>query len=119
MSEVWKTILFVVAIPLVQQFIKLIVDRRGGEPLGKLANQAISLVLAAVFFVLSGGIAGLHLPALPGCSDLVFCIGGYIDFASEMVVVVGLAWGGLMAIYELVWDRLFVRINLATMDKYY
>lgn len=117
MSEAWKTILFLVAIPLVQQAIKLIVDRRG-EPLGKLANQLISLALAAIFFVLSGGIAGLDFPALPVCADVVGCVGGVIDFLGALAAFLAVAWGSLMAIYEMIWDRLFTAVRLATADKY-
>jgi len=106
-AEPYNTILFLVAIPLIQQALKLIADRYG-YTLNKLANQALSLVLSAIFLVISGGFAGVELPSWGG--DLVGFIGSLIAF-------VGVAWGSLMALYELVWDRLFVAVNIATADK--
>jgi hypothetical protein len=108
MAEPWNTVLFLVVIPLVQQGLKLLADKYG-YTLNKLANQALSLVLAGVFLFLSGGFAGVEFPAWEG--DLTAFVGALIGF-------LGVAWSSLMALYELIWDRLFTAVRLATKDKY-
>ena len=107
-AEPYNTILFLVAIPLIQQGLKL-VSEKYGYVLGKLANQGLSLVLSLLFLIISGGFAGVELPAWN--NDLV-------SFAGEIIAFVGVAWASVMALYELVWDRLFVAAKFATEDKY-
>lgn len=107
-AEPYNTILFLAVIPLVQQGLKLLAEKYG-YTLDKLANQGLSLVLSAIFLVISGGFAGVELPAWEG--DI-------IQFAGSIIAFVGVAWSSLMALYELVWDRLFVAAKLATSDKY-
>ena len=107
-SEPWNTVLFLVAIPLIQQGLKLL-SSKYGYTLNKLANQALSLVLSSIFLALSGGFVGVDLPAWDG--DLVQFIGSLLAF-------IGVAWSLVMGLYELVWDKLFIKLNLATADKY-
>jgi len=107
-GEPWNTVLFLVAIPLIQQGLKLL-SAKYGVTLNKLANQALSLVLSALFLVVSGSFAGVDLPAWDG--DLV-------QFVGSLLAFVGVAWSLVMGLYELVWDRLFTKVNLATPDKY-
>ena len=108
LQEPWNTLLFLVAIPLIQQGLKLLADRYGFT-LGKLANQALSLVLSIIFLLLSGEIAGFDIPVWGG--DLV-------EFIGDLIAFFGVAWASVVALYELVWDRLFKIAKLATADKY-
>ena len=106
-SEPWNTILFVVAIPILYQAIKFVSDKYG-VTFNKLTNQIITLVVAFVFVLLSGGFAGVDFPVWNG--DLV-------DFIGKLIFVVGTGWGALVALYELVWDRLFTAVRFVTSDK--
>ena len=118
MNEPWNTILLLVVIPVLHQLFKLYRDKTG-KTLGKLANQAVSLALAVGFALLTGGFVGLGLPALPAWGgDLVQFVNSLLVFLGDLVTVVGLAWGAVMAVYEVVWDKLFQRVSLATADKY-
>ena len=108
MQEPWNTILFIVVIPVIQQLLKFVADKYG-YTLNKLANQALSLVLSGIFLFISGGFAGLELPAWSG--DLV-------AFVGDAIVLIGAGWATLMALYELVWDRLFTSLKFATQDKF-
>jgi hypothetical protein len=117
LPEPWDTILFVVVIPLLQQLIKLIVDK-AGEPLGKLANQIISLVLTLIFVALSGGFLGLEFPSLPAWNgDLILFLGAIATFIGDLALLIGASWGSMMALYEAIYDRLFQNFGLATADK--
>ena len=106
-AEPWNTLLFVAVIPIVHQFIKWISDQYG-YTFNKLINQGISLVLAFVFMYFSGGFAGLEFPAWEG--DLV-------QFASDLLVLIGAGWGALTVLYEAIWDKLFIKFKFATADK--
>lgn len=113
----WSTILYLVVIPVLLQLFKLYEDKTG-KTLGKLANQAISLAVALVFSVLMGGFAGLVFPAFPlWQGDLIAFIGGLLEFISISLGVVTVAWGSLMALYEAVWDKLFIKVGFVTKDK--
>ncbi|KKM64581.1 hypothetical protein LCGC14_1499960 [marine sediment metagenome] len=116
--EPWNTILFLVAIPLIQQAYKLYKDRTG-RTLSKVANQTISFALALIFVIISGGFAGIIFPALPNWNnDLILFLGDALVFARAFVVLMTVAWGSLMALYEGIWDKLFVLSNtFATVDK--
>lgn len=118
--EPWNTVLFAVAIPLVLQAYKLYKDKTG-KTLGKGANQVISLVLALAFTILSGGFAGLKLPGLPVWGGDVAIFGaGVIEFVRAFAVLAAVAWGTLMALYEGVYDKLFVAFAgglFTTSDK--
>lgn len=118
LPEPQNTILFLVAIPLVVQLIKLYRDRTGNA-IGKLGNQIISLVFTLAFTALSGGFAGLVWPALPVWSgELILFIGSMFAFVGGVASVIGASWGSMMVLYEVIWDRLFVAVGLATGDKY-
>jgi hypothetical protein len=118
LAEPWNTILFLAVIPLVQQAYKLYKDKTG-KTLSKVANQAISLALALIFVIFSGGFAGIIFPALPTWNnDLIVFLGDVLVFARAFVVLMTVAWGSLMALYEGIWDKLFVFSNVfATKDK--
>lgn len=117
LEEPWNTILFVIAIPLLQQGFKLYKDKTGAT-LGKLANQGISLALAIIFTVLNGGFAGLGFPALPvWANDLILFISDILKFAGALLALIAASWGSLTALYEGIWDKLFVATSLATADK--
>lgn len=118
--EPWNTILFLAVIPLVLQAYKLYKDKTG-KTLSKVANQAISFALALIFVIFSGGFAGIIFPALPVWNnDLIVFLGDVIVFGREFLVVMTVAWGSLMALYEGIYDKLFVVFaggKFATADK--
>ena len=118
LPEPWNTVLFVIAIPLLVQIIKLIKDK-GGVAFSKMANQIISLVLTVIFTLLSGGFAGLPIPAWPGFGgDLILFIGDLLGYIGAWAALIGAAWGSMMVLYEAVWDKLFTAFGFATADKY-
>lgn len=104
----WNDLLLLVVIPVVQQVIKWISDKTG-YTFEKWLNQAISLVLAGVFAFLAGDFAGLEVPVWSG--DVISFVGG-------ILALIGAAWGAVMLVYEVIWDRLFTKIGFATRDKY-
>lgn len=104
----WNDLWFLVVIPIVQQLIKWISDKRG-YTFPKWLNQTICLVLAAGLGLLTGSFAGLTLPIWSG---------DVIDFISQLVVLVVAAWASVSLLYEVLWDRLFTALKVATADKY-
>lgn len=118
LAEPWNTLLYVIAIPIVLQAYKLYKDKTG-KTLSKVANQAISFGLALIFVIFSGGFAGIIFPALPVWNnDLIVFLGDVLVFGREFVVVMTVAWGSLIALYEGIWDKLFVKsVIFTTVDK--
>ena len=106
-EEFWMSLLYLVVIPLVQQGLKLLQDYRG-KPLDKLQNQFLSAVLAVIMAFLTGEFGNLSVPEWSG--DLV-------SYVEGLLAVVGTAWAAVMLIYEVLWDRLFVTLKVATRDK--
>lgn len=119
LSPAVETILFLIAIPVVQQAIKMYRDRNG-KTLSKLANQVVALVLTAGAVALSGGFLGLSVPALPVLvdGDLMASVPAVIAFLGASVAYIGAAWAIISGLYEVVFDRLFTRIGFATADKF-
>ena len=92
---------------------------KSGKTIGKMANQIISLVLALAFTLLSGGFAGLPLPAVPAFGgDLILFIGALFAFTGKLSALIGASWGSLMVLYEAIWERMFFVAGFATDDKY-
>jgi hypothetical protein len=117
LEEPWNTLLFLVAIPFIQQGIKLLRDK-SGKTIGKLGNQAISLALTIAFVALNGEFAGITWPALPVFGDdLILFITDALRFVGELSVLIGASWGTMMVLYEAIWDRLFTAAEYATEDK--
>ena len=119
LMEPWNTILFLVAIPLIQQAYKLYKDKTG-KTLSKVANQAISLGLAMIFVIFTGGFAGIVFPALPiWGNDLVVFLGDIFVFVRALLVLATVAWGSLMALYEGIWEKLLpvISTRFVTVDK--
>lgn len=113
LAEPWSTILFLIVVPLLLQGIKLYRDKVG-KPLPTLAKQGISFVLAGAFVFLSGGFAGLNLPAFPAFGgDLVGFLGALIGYAAALVPVIGTAFGAIEALYAVIFKRLFPAVGLA------
>ena len=76
--------------------------------------QSISLVVSALFVALSGGFAGLAWPALPAFGgDLIVMVTGILTFAVQLSSVVGLAFGAITGLYELIFKRLYDGTRLA------
>jgi len=107
-GEPWNTILFVALLPLLQQLFKFLADKYGFT-LNKLANQGLALVISGFFVYFSGGFAGINLPVWN--NDIV-------QFIGDLLLVFGTGWAALMALYDLVWDKLYVKAKIATTDKY-
>ena len=104
----WTDVFFLVLIPVVQQVIKLVADKTGFT-LTKWMNQLLTLVLAVLFGLATGEFLGVVLPIWTG--DLW-------SFLAQIVAFVGLMWATVSALYEVIWDRLFKAVKLATQDKY-
>jgi hypothetical protein len=107
MNPLVEALLFVVAIPLIQQGLKLLADKYG-VTLVKWQNQLLAFGLTLVAFLVTGGVAGLVVPAWGG--DIFAYVGAW-------VAQLGPVYAAVMALYEIVWDRLFVAVKFATLDK--
>lgn len=124
LSENIDTILFLVAIPIVQQLIKLYRDKKG-KTIGKLGNQVIALVLAAGALALSGELFGIAAPVLPVMvpDDVLASVENSLEFLGEGVAFLGVLWAIIAGLYEVVYDRLFKLVSektpltLVTADK--
>jgi len=113
LPEPYSTVLFLIIVPVLLQIIKLYRDKTG-NPLPRLAKQVISFVLASAFVFVSGGFAGLNLPAFPVFSgDVVGFIGALVGYATALVPVLGTAFGAIEALYQVVFSRLFPSVGLA------
>ncbi len=118
LSPAMETILFLLAIPVVQQAIKMYRDK-SGKTLSKLANQVVALVLTTGAVLLSGGFLGLAAPALPVLGgDLMVGVPAVLEFLAASVAYLGAAWAIISGLYEVVFDRLFTKIGFATADKF-
>ena len=117
LGEPWNTLLFGIGFPILIQGYKIWKDREGKAP-SKLFLQAASFIVSGVFVYANGGFAGYTLPALPVWGDdLVAFLDGAITFTREFTVVVGLAFGAMMALYESVLKRLFEIVGFAAEAK--
>lgn len=103
LPEPFNTILFLIVIPLAIQAYKLYREK-GGNPLPRLAIQCISFVLAGVFVFVSGGFAGLDWPVWSGDA---------VAFVAQLLEVVGLAFGAITGLYEVVFKALFEKVGFA------
>jgi hypothetical protein len=110
-------VFLVVAVPWVYQVIKKYADKKGWV-ISKTTNQVITFAFAGILTLINGGFAGIDFPVFPVWSgELTPFISSLLAYLGEFVAVLGLAWGALTASYEMVWDKLFVKLRLATTDK--
>lgn len=117
LGEPWNTFLFGLGFPILIQLYKVWKDKGGKIP-SKLFLQSLSFVVAGIFVYANGGFAGINLPTPPVWGDdLVAFLDGAIVFAREFTVVVGLAFGAMMALYEGVLKRLFEMVGFAAEAK--
>ena len=117
LGEPWNTLLFGIGFPILIQGYKIWKDKGGKTP-SKLFLQVTSFVVSGIFVYANGGFAGYALPAFPVWGDdLVAFLDGAIVFAREFTVVVGLAFGAMMALYEGVLKRLFEMVGFAAEAK--
>jgi len=117
LDEPWNTLLLAVLFPVLVQGYKIYKDRGGKKP-SKRFLQVTSLVIAGVFVYANGGFAMYVWPAFPVMGDDVgVFIGAFIDFGRELTVVIGLAFGGMMALYEMVLKRCFETVGFAAAEK--
>ncbi len=119
LDETLSTILFLIAIPIVQQVIKYLRDRKG-KTIGKLGNQLVAFGLAAGALAISGGFLGIPFPELPVLvsDDLMASVPLVLEFLGAAVAYLGVLWAIVSGLYEVVFDRLFTVVGFATEDKY-
>jgi|GEM_PF-4357629 len=115
--EPWNTILFFVIIAILTQFYKLW-KGKGGKTPSKLFLQILTFVLSGIFVFFNGGFVGLIWPIFPAWSgDFVGFLGGIIVFAGDLIAVIGLAFGAMMALYEGLLKRIFEIVGFAAKEK--
>lgn len=116
----FSDLFFLIGIPVIQQILKLIADRRG-RTLGKLGNQILTVALSFVFAMFTDGFAGIDLPVLPDLAglDLLLGVEAVLQFLAAFVGALGAMWAVLMALYESIGDRLFTALRAGTADKYF
>ena len=107
MSCDWIDIIYLVGIPLVQQVLKLI-SEKFGLVLVKWHNQLLTLVLAVAVGVLGGDFLGISWCGWS--EDLMAFIGCNL-------AAVAIAWAAVSGIYEALWDKIFVKVKVSTLDK--
>lgn len=117
MDEPWNSLLFLLIIPAVIQLYK-IWQSKGGKKPSKLFLQIVSFVVSGIFVCLNEGFVGLIWPVLPVMGDDFFgFLGSLVTYAREFTMVVGLAFGAMMALYEGLLKRLFEIIGFASAEK--
>lgn len=117
LDEPWNTLLIGLFIPGAIQLYKVYKDRGGKIP-SKRFLQMLSLIVAGVFVYANKGFVGLPWPAFPVfADDIGVFIGAIIDFGRELTVVVGLAFGAMMGLYEFVLKRCFETVGFAAIEK--
>jgi len=118
LDEPWNSLLFLLIIPAVIQLYK-IWQSKGGKKPSKLFLQIMSFVVSGIFVCLSGGFAGLIWPVLPvmGDNDFFGFLVSLSTYVREFTMVVGLAFGAMMALYEGLLKRLFEIIGFASAEK--
>lgn len=117
LGEPWNSLLFLLGFPAMIQLYK-IWRSKGGKVPSKRFLQIVSLIVAGVFMYLNDGFASFVWPVLPVLGeDIIAFLGGVVAFIREMTVVVGLAWGAMMALYEGVLKRFFETVGFASTEK--
>ena len=117
LDEPWNSLLFLLIFPAAIQLYKIWRSKGGKVPTKRLL-QIASLVVAAVFMYLNDGFASFSWPVLPIMGDdIVAFLGDIVTYVREITVVVGLAWGAMMALYEGVLKRCFEIIGFASDAK--
>ncbi len=112
-SEPWTTLLYLVAVPIIVQAVKLFMGRTGKKVADR-PLQIISFLLAAAFTYASGGFAGLNLPGLPDFSGDVFAVlVGVVTFLAEVLRLIAAALGSVEIAYRLVLKRIMEGIGFA------
>jgi len=111
-AEPWNTILFLALVPLLVQGLKIYRDK-AGKPMSDVAIQAVAFVLSGAFVFLSGGFAGLGFPAFPAIgADIVASAGAVLAWAAQAVAVAGTAFGAIVALYEVIYKKLYGSVGL-------
>lgn len=117
LEEPWNTILWFLMVPALVQLYKMWKTKGGKKP-SKLFLQIATFSISGIFVYFNGGFVGLLWPAFPPwAGDLIAFLGGFIIFAREFTVVVGLAFGAMMGLYEGLLKRLFEIVGFAAPEK--
>ena len=102
LGEPWSTLLFVIAVPVIVQILKMVADKLG-KPLPTVVVQLIAAGLAAGFVFLNGGFAGLDIPIYAGDP---------VAFVGAVLALLLAAWGPVELLYQVVLKSLFDKIGL-------
>jgi len=117
LDEPWNSLLFLLVFPAAIQLYKLW-RSNGGKVPSKRLLQILSLIIAGVFMYANDGFASFSWPVLPVMGDdIVAFLGNIVAYVREITVVVGLAWGAMMALYEGVLKRCFEIVGFASSAK--
>jgi CDP-diglyceride synthetase len=112
--EPWATIIFVFLVPLIVQLVKWIADKKGKEIATYIA-QGISVALAFLYVLVSGGFAGLLLPIFPAwAADIWGFVVGFLTWGADWVRLLLVAAGAIEIAYRLVLKSLLERLGFAT-----
>ncbi|MCJ7831366.1 MAG: hypothetical protein MUP86_02455 [Dehalococcoidia bacterium] len=112
--EPWATLVFVILVPLIVQAVKWIADKKGKE-IATYVAQAISVVLAFLYVLVSGGFAGLLLPIFPAwAADIWGFVVGFLTWGADWMKLLLVAAGAIEIAYRLVLKAIFERARFAT-----
>lgn len=112
--EPWATLVFVILVPLIVQAVKWIADKKGKE-IATYVAQAISVVLAFLYVLVSGGFAGLLLPIFPAwAADIWGFVVGFLTWGADWMKLLLVAAGAIEIAYRLVLKAIFEKVGFAT-----
>lgn len=112
--EPWATLVFVILVPLIVQAVKWIADKKGKE-IATYVAQAISVVLAFLYVLVSGGFAGLLLPIFPAwAADIWGFVVGFLTWGADWMKLLLVAAGAIEIAYRLVLKAIFEKAGFAT-----
>jgi CDP-diglyceride synthetase len=112
--EPWATVIFVILVPLIVQAVKWIADKKGKE-IATYVAQTISVVLAFLYVLVSGGFAGLLLPIFPAwAADIWGFVVGFLTFCADWIRLLLIAAGAIEIAYRLVLKVIFEKLGFAT-----
>ena len=112
--EPWATLIFVFLVPLIVQLVKWIADKKGKEIATYIA-QGISVALAFLYVLVSGGFAGLLLPIFPAwAADIWGFVVGFLTWGADWVRLLLIAAGAIEIAYRLILKAVFEKVGFAT-----
>lgn len=115
-DEPWATLIFVLLVPLVVQFVKFVADKKG-KVIADYVAQGISFLIAGAYMLVTGGFAGLLLPIFPvWIGDAIGFVGGVLTWAAEWLILIITALGSIEVVYRIVLKAVMENAGFGTKE---